>query len=225
MHEGEPSTRRDHDNAGGGGDGTDGNAPGPADSADDTDELVHHWSKAVPEIDPRVERVVDRLLMSAKYLEQLAARLAAPHEMQPADYEILARLYWVGPPHRLRPTQLAAGTLTPPTSISSRLDRLQRRGMVDRVCDPADRRVLAAELTVEGRHLFERIVAEQAVQERELFEQLTEADLADLDSGLRALTAVLNKRLGPAPRRVNFALSESPGRETPRQPTRPERPK
>ena len=194
MGETDSTARRDHDK--------------PLDGTDDTDELVRGWSEAVPEIDPRVERVVDRLLMSAKYLEQLAARLSAPYEIQPADYDILARLYWVGPPHRLRPTQLAAGTLTPPTSISSRLDRLQRRGMVDRVSDPRDRRVLAAELTAQGQTLFEQIVAEQAVQERELFEQLDEADLGALDSGLRALTAVLNKRLGPAPRRVNFALSD-----------------
>ncbi|MET7639685.1 MarR family transcriptional regulator [Streptomyces sp. NPDC005438] len=183
-------------------------------TADDTDELVRHWSEAVPEIDPRVERVVDRLMISAKYLEQLAARLSAPHELQYADYEILARLYWIGPPHRLRPSQLAAGTLAPPTSITSRLDRLQRRGMLRRVSDPKDRRVLAAELTDEGRALFERIVAEQATEERALFEQLDDDQLHALDTGLRALMGVLHERLGPAPRRINLALSQTSSRES-----------
>lgn len=175
---------------------------------DGTDELVRSWAESVPEIDPQVERMVDRLMISAKYLEALAARLSEPYELQLADYEILARLYWVGPPHTLRPSQLAAGTLAPPTSITNRLDRLQRRGMLDRVTDPKDRRVLAAQLTDEGRKLFQEIVARQATEERALFGQLDEDELQALDKGLRALMAVLKDSLGPAPRRVSLALSD-----------------
>lgn len=173
---------------------------------DDTDELVERWAAAVPQIDPRVERIVDRLLISAKYLERLAAKLSAPYDLQLADYEILARLYWIGPPHRLRPTQLAAGTLAPATSITSRLDRLQRRGLLHRVADPTDRRVLAAELTDDGRTRFEQIVAEQAKEERAIFDQLDAEQLDALDTGLRGLMSVLTDRLGPAPRRVSLAL-------------------
>jgi DNA-binding MarR family transcriptional regulator len=175
---------------------------------DETDELVQAWSKAVPEIDPRVERIVDRLMLSAKYLERLAASLSAPHELQLADYEILARLFWIGPPHRLRPSQLAAGTLAPPTSITNRLDRLERRGMVRRVADPKDRRVLAAELTDSGRELFTAIVAEQAKAERAIFEQLEPGELETLDGLLRRVMELLEARLGPAPRRVSMALSD-----------------
>jgi DNA-binding MarR family transcriptional regulator len=181
--------------------------------SDDTDALVRRWSEAVPEIDPRVERVVDRLMISAKYLERLAARLSAQHDLQFADYEILARLYWTGPPYRLRPSQLAAGTLAPATSVTSRLDRLQRQELIHRVADPRDRRVLAAELTDHGRTRFERIVAEQAVEERAIFDRLDPALLDALDHGLRGLMAVLQDRLGPAPRRVSLALSDGDGQD------------
>lgn len=174
--------------------------------SDDTDALVPQWVAAVPQIDPQVERVVDRLLISAKFLERLATELAAPHDLQWTDYEILARLFWVGEPHRLRPSQLAAGTMAPPTTITSRLDRLERRGLLHRVADPADRRVLAAELTDEGRDLFVQIVSEQAKAERAIFEQLSARQLAGLDSALRRLMVVLEERLGPAPRRVRIAL-------------------
>jgi DNA-binding MarR family transcriptional regulator len=175
-------------------------------ATDDTDALVKTWAAAVPDIDPRVERVVDRLLMSAKYLERLATQLSAPYELQWTDYEILARLFWVGEPHRLRPTQLAAGTMAPPASITSRLDRLEKRELLRRVSDPTDRRVLAAELTERGRDLFVRIVAQQAKEERAVFEQLTAKELNGLDVGLRKLMALLEDRLGPAPRRVRMAL-------------------
>jgi DNA-binding MarR family transcriptional regulator len=175
-------------------------------ATDATDALVKAWAEAVPEIDPRVERVVDRLMISAKYLERLAARLSAPHDLQLTDYEILARLFWTGPPYRLRPSQLAAGTMAPPTSITSRLDRLERRGLLRRVTDPHDRRALAAELTEDGRELFVKIVAEQAKEERAIFGQFQARELDRLDALLRRLMDILEDRLGPAPRRVSLAL-------------------
>jgi DNA-binding MarR family transcriptional regulator len=175
-------------------------------AGDETEALVAAWADAVPEINPKVERVVDRLMISAKYLERLAYRLSALRDLQRTDYEILARLFWVGPPYRLRPSQLAAGTMAPPTSITSRLDRLERRGLVGRVSDPKDRRVLAAELTEEGRQLFVEIVGEQAVEERAIFEQFSARELESLDRLLRKLMSFLDERLGPAPRRVSMAL-------------------
>lgn len=175
--------------------------------SDDTDRLVERWTALVPEIDQRVERVVDRLLISARYLDRLAGSLAAPHDIQAPDYEILARLFWVGPPHRLRPTQLAVGTMTAPTTVTSRLVRLERRGLIQRVADPADRRVLDAQLTESGQHLFIRIVAEQARVEHEIFSGMAAADLDRLAELLRVVMTLLEEHLGPAPRRVSLALS------------------
>jgi Transcriptional regulators len=177
--------------------------------SDDTDRLVAEWAAVVPAIDPRVERVVDRLLLSARYLERLAGELSAAYQLQLPDYEILARLFWVGPPYRLRPTQLAAGTMTPVTSVTSRLGRLQRRDLIRRVPDAADGRVRSAELTDAGRTLFVRIVEQQARAEREILGALPEADLEALSGLLRTVMGHLEARLGPAPRRVWMAL-ESP---------------
>ncbi|GAA4907363.1 MarR family transcriptional regulator [Stackebrandtia albiflava] len=178
------------------------------DRGDDTDDLVRRWASVVPGIDPRVEGVVDRLLICARYLDRLAATLAAEHDIQFSDYEILARLFWVGEPHRLRPSQLAAGTMTAATTITSRLDRLQRRGLISRVPDPTDRRAMAAELTDEGGELFTRIVERQAEAERRIFGDVSPARLDRLAGLLSETLTVLERHLGPPPRRVRLALSE-----------------
>ena len=88
--------------------------------------------------------------------------------------------------------------------------------MIDRVADPKDRRVLAAELTGDGRTLFEQIVAEQAKAERAIFDRLDTDELAALDTGLRALMTVLDDQLGPAPRRVSLALGDDQAIKPPR---------
>ncbi|CAM3250482.1 MarR family winged helix-turn-helix transcriptional regulator [Stackebrandtia soli] len=175
--------------------------------SDDTDRLVEQWHAVVPDIDPKVERVVDRVLISARYLDRLASDLAAKHSLQRPDYEILARLFWVGPPHRLRPSQLAAGTMTAATTVTSRLDRLQKRGLITRAADPDDRRSMTAQLTHEGHTLFQRIVSEQATIEREIFEGLSAAQLDTLARLLNRTMTLLEDRLGAAPRRVTLALS------------------
>lgn len=160
----------------------------------------------VPAIDPVVEGVVDRVHQISKYLDFLATDIASPHGLNRADYEILARLFWVGPPHRLTPKQLAAGTLSPATTITSRLDRLEKAGLVVRQLDPADRRSLPATLTEEGRAVFLRIVAGQAEREKELLTKLPEADLEQLRDLLRQVMEVLSGELGPAHRRTRLAM-------------------
>ncbi|MFD0556559.1 DNA-binding MarR family transcriptional regulator [Stackebrandtia endophytica] len=176
--------------------------------SDDTDDLIEQWVNAVPDIDPRVEGAVDRILICARYLERLAQKLAGERGVQLPDYEILARLFWTGPPHRLRPSQLAAGTMSAATTVTSRLVRLEKRGLIRRVAEPGDRRALAAELTDDGRELFVSIVKRQAAAERELFADLPPEKLAALAELLSDTLVTFEGRLGPPPRRVRLALSQ-----------------
>ncbi|WP_176960092.1 MarR family winged helix-turn-helix transcriptional regulator [Lentzea jiangxiensis] len=158
--------------------------------ADDIDAEVESWRAAVPAIDP------------VKYLDFLATEIAAPHGLNRADYEILARLFWIGPPHRLTPKQFANGTLSPATTITSRLDRLEKAGLVVRELDPSDRRSSPATLTDAGREIFLRTVAGQAERERDLFTALPGTDLETLRDLLRQVVEVLSGDLEPAPRRT-----------------------
>ncbi|MGW0516201.1 MarR family winged helix-turn-helix transcriptional regulator [Crossiella sp. NPDC003009] len=177
------------------------NTPPP----DETDSGVPEWVKVIPGLDPAVEGVVDRLHLASRYLDRLAADCAAPQGLSSADYEILARLYWVGPPHQLTPTQLAAGTLSPATTITSRLERLQKAGLIIRSVSGSDRRSTPAELNEEGQRIFLSVVTEQARREREAIAPLGEQDLAELENLLRRLMFVLEQSLGPAPRRTRLA--------------------
>ncbi|HWH01878.1 MAG TPA: MarR family transcriptional regulator [Pilimelia sp.] len=171
-----------------------------------TDPLVDAFVGAVPQIDPTVEGVVERIHLIGRYLDTLRNQITAPHQLTPRDYDILARLFWTGPPHRLTPTQLAAGTASPPATITSRLDRLERRGLIDRSPDPGDRRSLLAQLTPAGAGMFRQIVAEQARHEAKLFSDLAAEDLVRLRDLLEAVMASCQRDLGRPKRRVSLAL-------------------
>lgn len=173
---------------------------------DDTDRRIGGWTELVPGMDPVVEGVVDRVTLLARYLERLTTRTARPFGLSQADYEVMARLYWVGPPHRLTPTQLAAGMMTRATTVTSRLDRLERADLVARSADPLDRRSLRAELTERGKTLFLEVVERQARAERELFDRMPRQDLEALETLLRQAMLQFADLLGPAPRRAALAL-------------------
>ncbi|MAH87210.1 MAG: hypothetical protein CMF26_01195 [Kiloniella sp.] len=57
----------------------------------------------------------------------------------------------------LSSTELAARTLIPAASLVGVLDRLERKGLIARIRSVADRRVMIAKLSAEGRSLEQQI--------------------------------------------------------------------
>lgn len=172
------------------------------------DELIEDWVRLAPEIDPVTEGVVERVHLIARALDLACAEIATPHGINTRDYDILARLYWTGEPHRLTPTQLANGTGTPTTSITSRLDRLERLGLLRRVPAEHDRRSLLAEMTPEGIELFRDMVREQARVETAAFRRLDEEDLVRLRDLLEKALSACQETMPAPPRRVELAKNQ-----------------
>src|SRR2546426_12520575 len=67
---------------------------------------------------------------------------------------VLAALRFAGPKQQLSPTSLFKGLMLSSAGITSRLDRLERRGYVKRSRHPSDRRGVLVELTESGRHVL-----------------------------------------------------------------------
>ena len=178
------------------------------------DPLIADWVERVPEIDPLTEGVVERVHLISRYFESTCRQLAAPYGINTGDYDILARLYWTGEPHRLTPTQLAAGTQTATTTITGRLDRLERLGLTRRVPVPEDRRSLHVELTEDGSRLFHGIVVQQARLERTVLHRLPTSDLTALRDLLDDAMTACQEQLGPPARRVDLVRKAPPRQAT-----------
>jgi DNA-binding MarR family transcriptional regulator len=71
----------------------------------------------------------------------------------------LGALRIAGPPHQLSPTRLSKGLMLSSAGITSRIDRLERRGLVHRLPDPDDRRGVIIELTDRGLEVVDAAVA------------------------------------------------------------------
>ena len=71
--------------------------------------------------------------------------------------------------------------------VTSRIDRLERRGFVRRLADPNDRRGVMIELTDEGLETVDAAVEANSVSDRQLLERLAPEEVAVLEGILRKL--------------------------------------
>ena len=91
------------------------------------------------------------------------------------------------PDHPVTPTELARCRMMTSGGMTAAIDRLERRGLVSRLPNPADRRGSLVRLTEEGRDVIERAVDLQADVERRLCRSLTDRQVDQLAGPLRRL--------------------------------------
>lgn len=153
------------------------------DPRDEVDLIVDAWQREVPDLDVEPLRVLSRLTRLARHLD-LARRAAfAEHGLEVWEFDVIAALRRAGTPYELSPGDLVKQTLSTSGTMTNRVDRLARRGLVERLPDPDDRRGVRVRLTEEGRCLSEAALAALLDRERGLLENLDAAErdqLADL---------------------------------------------
>jgi len=131
-------------------------------------------------------------------LQVLAGRLAELG-LPASEINVLANLAGHPP---LTVGALAAATATRPTTLTSVLDRLARRGYLVREVDPADRRSFLISLTPAGRHAAAAVSAAVHDLERAALVRVAEAERAGFFAVIRALSEVSGDpepRPAPAP--------------------------
>jgi DNA-binding MarR family transcriptional regulator len=153
---------------------------------DRADAVVAQWQRARPDLDARVMAEVGRVLFAGRLLEEAIARTAAEHGLSVPDGDILFTLRRSGEP-RLSPSQLSQWLFVTSGTMTGRLDRLERRGLIRRVPNPNDRRGMDVELTAEGRSLADELVAQHIENEERMMSGLTRDERRTLERLMRKL--------------------------------------
>jgi DNA-binding MarR family transcriptional regulator len=154
---------------------------------DAVDVILEQWARERPDLDASPIGVVGRVSRLSRHLERRLEPVFAEHGLDGGLFDVLVTMRRSGPPYRLSPTQLYSTTMLSSGAMTSRLDRLERAGLVSRSPDPDDRRGLLVELTPEGRRVVDRAMAAHVGNEAGLVGALTAAEREQLARLLRKL--------------------------------------
>ena len=165
--------------------------------------VLQGWRAERPDLDVAPIAVTARL---SRLRQALGSRLEAvftAHGLSGADFAVLATIVRTGGTPIAQRRLGAELNLTPGT-ISVRVDRLVRDGLVTRVPDPADGRGQLVGLTTAGRRRFEACAPEHLANARQLTSGLTDREFDQLGR----LLGKLLETLEPDP--PDVALDEPP---------------
>ena len=154
---------------------------------DTTDRQLEGWSGVRPDLEVDALQVTARLTRVGAHLARRQDAVFGRFGLGRGEVGALSALRVAGPPYRLSPTHLAKGLMLSSAGITSRIDRLERRGFVRRLADPNDRRGVMVELTDEGLGAVDSAVAALTVSDRQLLARLDPDEIAQLESILRKL--------------------------------------
>jgi DNA-binding MarR family transcriptional regulator len=132
------------------------------------------------QVTARISRIA---LHIARHQEEVFGRFG----LNRGEVGVLGALLLAGSGQQLSPTQLFQGLMLSSAGITSRLDRLERRGYVKRTRHPSDRRGVLVSLTDAGGKVLEQAVAADAGGEQELLSALNKEDRRALALQLKKL--------------------------------------
>jgi DNA-binding MarR family transcriptional regulator len=154
---------------------------------DEVDRIVAAWQREQPDLDVAPLQVLSRVTRLARHLDRDRRAAFDAHDLDAWEFDVLAALRRGGPPHEASPGTLAAATMVTSGTMTTRLAKLETRGLLRRRSDPHDGRGVIVSLTPAGRDAVDAALHDLLTREREL--------LAGLDSREQQQLAALLRRI------------------------------
>lgn len=156
-----------------------------------TDELLDRWTGVRPQQDMEPYQVTARISRIGLHIARGQEEAFGRFGLNRGEVGVLGALRIAGPKQQLSPTRLFKGLMLSSAGITSRLDRLERRGYVIRRRHPDDRRGVLVELTDAGREVLDQAVRANTGGEKELIANLTKQEQKALAGLLKKMLAGL----------------------------------
>ena len=156
---------------------------------DEVDDLVAAWRAQRPDLDVEPMQVLSRISRLARHLDIARRGAFAEHELESWEFDVLSALRRQGPPFQLTPGALLRATLVTSGTMTNRIDRLVRKGLVRREPDPRDKRGVLVTLTEQGEGRVDAALAGLLRRERALLAGLDDTERRHLADLMRILLA------------------------------------
>lgn len=152
--------------------------------------ILAQWRRERPDIDPSPMAVCGDIWRVAEVLRRGVSANLETVGLDLAGFDVLLTLRRQGRGQALSPSNLAKEMVLSTSAMTNRLDRLEKRGLIERLADPDDRRSLRIALTDAGFALADKAVESHVETEARLIAGLNDAEQAQLRALLARIGAV-----------------------------------
>jgi DNA-binding MarR family transcriptional regulator len=156
-------------------------------ATDSVDRIVQAWAERDPQLDASPLEVAGRLLVCAAHLDRAIVAALEPFGLSFGDFDVLNTLRRRGDREGTKPKDLAQSSLITSGAMTSRLDRLERAGLIERQPDRRDRRAVLVRLTEQGERLAEESLHAVIAADEEFLEPLSRRQRHSVASALKQL--------------------------------------
>jgi DNA-binding MarR family transcriptional regulator len=165
---------------------------------DHVDWIGEQWLREHPDLDIVPLATWGRLKRTAALFDRIVDARVKPFRLRLGEFEVLAALRRAGPPFQMNPTDLGEALIVSGGTITNRIERLERKGLVVRTRHPDDGRGVLVTLTKRGRELFDAAFASVVELLADVVEPI-DSDQEQLADILRRLLVPFGERAAGAP--------------------------
>lgn len=164
---------------------------------DSVDHDASDWLAELPKVDPEIESARMRLRRIGKLAERMLAEIARHHGLTLGDWETLSVLRRSGQPYVMTPSELVEGLGVTSGTVSVRIERLLRAGLIEPANASDDGRSRPVQLTSEGGRLWRAATIERTEAEARIFKlAFGTEEIRELNKLLRWLMLELEAQFG-----------------------------
>ena len=127
---------------------------------DSVQKKIKQWSKSMPDLNTDPMALISRLQETTKQMNDELCTSVKRKKLTEASFEVLATLLRAGPPHSLSPSELLEQMLITSGTMTTRIDKLEKKGLVKRKTKENDKRSVNVALTKKGLKLIQEVILE-----------------------------------------------------------------
>ncbi len=163
---------------------------------DVVDRIIGEWNTQRPDVDVTPLEVIGRISRLSRLIDRVLAENYARHGIEAWMFDVMATLRRSGEPFALTAGDLVKGTMVTTGAMTNRIDRMEQRGLVERV-SADDRRKVIVRLTGEGLELVDEVIETHMETEERILAHLSDRQRTELSRLLKGTLLQLGDAADP----------------------------